>query len=841
MADVLAEIRKRRAQLQGGSGNPTIDAIRARRAELQAEMDREKAEREAEAAGSWSVRQGLQVGKPEAGATRPRRQNPDGSVSSELSITVPDPRTPGSWINIPSMYGGQEVPEEDAVARITAAGYRDPETGRDIQSYGSVDEAVSAAQARSNALPTETAPTVEIGSQAPSQAGAGSLLAGDKVDEVLDYANQMARMFSKTVLGNMGEEFAAGGDATLKWLFDPATTGQSWRQHYDRELATERGLVEKFRKESPTSAMAAEIAGGILPAVGAVRIGMGPAMKRLGRSFGPHVAQRVGRRSFGKRVAGGAGMGGLYGGVWGFGEGEGGPVNRAMSAVPSAGIGAGIGAAVPVVGAVARPIASATARQVAARRAGIHNRAVDPIQGALERGTKDVTGQVKQPLPGSLGVDLYPDTRGLFGESVARLDRFGNPARKAIDDRADAAGARITKSLDDELGPPEGPGAVAARLKAEYGSAQKAAYDKAYATDIPYTTSEAGSNILDALRRIPKGQHAPVIRETRDLMQLEAQPRGPFFARVHDDGHVSISRLPNVQELDYLTRILNEKAAKGTEWKGLGVKAISKKIRDELKYISGDYRQALYLGELRASAKEAAELGDKAIRTGMTRDEMQAAISELKNKHVELGDWIDQHLRGGMRNRIDEQVMRAKDPMAPSPTQAGNVARGAQRDPTTVRTVKDLTSPVTLEKIEFILGKEKTARLKGVVDESKEAILTRDTMVENVRQAGRRSLNEADAVDDAAEAAKLAATVSPEAGVLKAAMKRVRDAQRAKKPNKTAAAVVNALMKPADQDALTQIMRLRHKSERGLREARIMEQIMGAPAMAHGVWSENQR
>ena len=85
---------------------------------------------------------------------RPQRRNADGSISTELSITVPDPRAPGRWINIPSMYEGREVSEQDAAARIAAANYRDPETGREIRSFGSVNDAVQAARARSDALGT---------------------------------------------------------------------------------------------------------------------------------------------------------------------------------------------------------------------------------------------------------------------------------------------------------------------------------------------------------------------------------------------------------------------------------------------------------------------------------------------------------------------------------------------------------------------------------------------------------------------------------------------------------------------------------------------------------------
>lgn len=75
----------------------------------------------------------------------PARQNADGSQSTELSITVTDPRLNGGKpTNIPSLWGGQVVDQETAVANALA-------TGKPYQSFGTIDQAVSAAKARSNA------------------------------------------------------------------------------------------------------------------------------------------------------------------------------------------------------------------------------------------------------------------------------------------------------------------------------------------------------------------------------------------------------------------------------------------------------------------------------------------------------------------------------------------------------------------------------------------------------------------------------------------------------------------------------------------------------------------
>jgi len=75
----------------------------------------------------------------------PARANPDGSYSTEVSITVTDPRLNGGRAtNIPSLWGGQEVDEAAAVANVL-------KSGRAYQSFDSIEAAIDAARKRSNA------------------------------------------------------------------------------------------------------------------------------------------------------------------------------------------------------------------------------------------------------------------------------------------------------------------------------------------------------------------------------------------------------------------------------------------------------------------------------------------------------------------------------------------------------------------------------------------------------------------------------------------------------------------------------------------------------------------
>lgn len=75
----------------------------------------------------------------------PARKNSDGSHSTELSITVTDPRlNEGRPTNIPSLWAGKVVDEDEAVGNALNA-------GKSYQSFGSIEEAVRAAKARSAA------------------------------------------------------------------------------------------------------------------------------------------------------------------------------------------------------------------------------------------------------------------------------------------------------------------------------------------------------------------------------------------------------------------------------------------------------------------------------------------------------------------------------------------------------------------------------------------------------------------------------------------------------------------------------------------------------------------
>ena len=76
-----------------------------------------------------------------------------GDTASEYSITVEnDQINNGRATNIPSIYDGKVVSEEEAIRRVVEANGVDPETGRTLPAFNSIPEAVAAAKERSDEL-----------------------------------------------------------------------------------------------------------------------------------------------------------------------------------------------------------------------------------------------------------------------------------------------------------------------------------------------------------------------------------------------------------------------------------------------------------------------------------------------------------------------------------------------------------------------------------------------------------------------------------------------------------------------------------------------------------------
>ena len=74
--------------------------------------------------------------------TRPKIQNPDGSFSTERSITI---ESNGKFLNIPTIIGGRQRTNKEAIDHAL-------KTGENMGIFSSQQEAVQAAQRRSQEI-----------------------------------------------------------------------------------------------------------------------------------------------------------------------------------------------------------------------------------------------------------------------------------------------------------------------------------------------------------------------------------------------------------------------------------------------------------------------------------------------------------------------------------------------------------------------------------------------------------------------------------------------------------------------------------------------------------------
>jgi hypothetical protein len=86
------------------------------------------------------LRPGDKLGTTQDG--RPIIVNEDGGVSATKLSAVPDPRTPGRWMNVPTLVNGRQVSEDQARQIIIDNNFTDPETGKVVETFPTVDDAI---------------------------------------------------------------------------------------------------------------------------------------------------------------------------------------------------------------------------------------------------------------------------------------------------------------------------------------------------------------------------------------------------------------------------------------------------------------------------------------------------------------------------------------------------------------------------------------------------------------------------------------------------------------------------------------------------------------------------
>lgn len=484
---------------------------------------------------------------------------------------------------------------------------------------------------------------------------------------------------------------------------------------YDEYLARERADLDRFREESPVTATVSEVAGA-LPTAFAV-----PAS----------AAFRGG--SMAQKLASGALTGAGMGGAYGYGAGEGGVENRLENAGVSAGIGGAVGLAAVPAGSFASRLMQSRMTNRAANQAGMSRPAYDVLNRTMaadDSFTGPGAARIAAAGDDAMLADAGPNALTVLDTTVQRSGPGATIARNAIDERVGVASQRITRAMDDAFGQPVGIRSTERGLRQGTATARRDAYDVAYDALIDYASP--GGQQLEAVMRGRVPHHA--IKAANELMRTEGVPPSQqILVQMADDGTMTFSRLPDVRQLDYITRGLNEVAevangqgaAGGTTQVGRAYANLSREIRNLVRDQVPEYATALETAAEPIAARNALQLGAKALRSSTTRDELAEAVQGMTGPERS-------YVAAGIRSQIDEALSNVKRAMTDPNMDAREAAKA----------LKELSSRAAREKVETVIGPRQAGALFRELDQAATAFEMRAGVAANSRTFARTSTDD---------------------------------------------------------------------------------------------------
>lgn len=495
--------------------------------------------------------------------------------------------------------------------------------------------------------------------------------------------------------------------------------GQSYEKALDYQRARNRG----FDELAPWTSAGYQLAGGI----------------GSGLAAGPAIGSLMNLPRMGA-VAGGAAAGAGIGGADAFLNAEGGFGERA-AAVPLGGaVGGFLGAAAPVVGNAVRGVTQRVADYMAQTRAlqqlGMSRPATDAVLRAME---SDLTpqGAARIQAAGANGMlaDAGPTASGLLDATIQRGGAGATTARNAIEHRAADATQGINSALDASLGHPIGVETAENAIRNGTAPARSAAYRDAYNQPIDYS-HPVGQEIEGLLSRIP----GSAVSEANRLMHVRGERSAQILARVAPDGTVTYRQMPDVRQLDYITRALNEVADQadgqgrlgGQTAYGNAIRELSGEIRGRLRALVPEYDRALQTAAEPIQARNALRFGEDYLSPAVSRDEAARTVARMTQPER-------QALWRGIRISIDEKI--------------ANVRRAASDPNVDARqgldALKALSSDAVRYKMRLALGQQEADLLFRQIDGFATAFELRAATATNSRTAGRLAVK--DVVDQYSE------------------------------------------------------------------------------------------
>lgn len=422
----------------------------------------------------------------------------------------------------------------------------------------------------------------------------------------------------------------------------------------------------------------------------------------------------------GRGAAAGATLGGVYG------SGDAGQGSRLAGAAEGAVIGGAIGGALPVAASgIAKGYGAASRALTSNRTAagvGAKPETLRMLGNTLNAdGTRGAVGARNMARAGNEAMlaDAGPNARAILDTSIQRGGPGAVAASRAIKERVTRDSQKFGSALDDILGPREGVTAARTAIRKGSEAVRKKTYDAAYNSPIDYSKPAAMKMEATIKNRVTPG----VIEEANRLMRLRGETSQQINAIIGNDGQVvRFEVLPDVRQIDYITRALNQLAESGDGAGALGgqtalgsaYQQLSREIRSDLRELVPNYALALDTAADPIERSQAVKFGAKLLSPSMARDQVDEIVAGMSRAEKTAA-------AQGIRSQLDDMMANVTRAVQDSDVDAREAIKG----------IKTLSSRANREKVAAVIGRDKANRLFNEVNRITASFELRASVAEN--------------------------------------------------------------------------------------------------------------
>ena len=618
----------------------------------------------------------------------------------------------------------------DVTLERLAEGIRRANAKGDIEAVKKLGMAYRQMQGQGGgAQPPQVSPEPPAGARPGSREyadwAAAASRAGIKLPQVSDLSPKFAPERDSSLLDLFAQGTTLGWGDELRGVVQggiSAAQGGDFDATYKSTVDHARNAIDYQRRENPVGSLAAEIGGGVATSIAAAPaaglVGLGNAARTL-----PMWQQIL--RGGAIAIPGGA--------VYGAGASGDSLKERVEGALLGGMFGAVGGAVAPVimrgVGAGAQNVMNRINANRAARQVGVSPEASRFVTETLQADNALGAGGGRMAAAGDerMIADAGQSATNLLDFAIQSSGRAGRAATEAIDERVARSSVAITNALDDALGAPQGTRSLRAGIASSTAGARGAAYRSAYDTPIDYA-SAGGRRLEELLTRVDQSD----INAANSLMRAEGYQSQQILARIADDGTVTYQRMPDVRQIDYITRALRDRAEANAGLGKLGGQTnagrvygnLASDLRGATRDAVPEYGIALDTAADPIRRSQAVEFGASMLRSNVTRDEVEETVLRMTAPERSAA-------QQGVRAHVDELIANVSRTVLDDDT----AARGA------IRALRELSKPANRQKLTVLLGGRDAGTLFSRIDEAATAFELRANVASNSRTFQRQEMN----------------------------------------------------------------------------------------------------